>query len=326
MSVAAALLLAGGLPLAPSIKNPLVDPVAQEAQQGLRYEPHLVQEAARLGIWPGMAPGEPGESHQSFTRRTQASYAISNAANPYFLRGDFDSDGIADLAILVRERSTNRTGLAVVPGTLEKVHLFGFAPDSPGSEAGWRVVELGITTGGVGEGVVVGLRDGSGVEIRWAGGAYRTSALEKTRGERTEPELVRRAREHDLWPEGIRYEILWERNPAYIRGDFNGDGELDVAVLVRDTSNRNRGIVIVPSTLDRLHVLLGRMEGGGITDARKIFVIPKGEVLRPFPGDAGPREPIQLQVDAIWAGVPGAPYTGAWYWAGGEFRWVTLSD
>ena len=38
-------------------------------------------------------------------------------------------------------------------------------------------------------------------------------------------------------------------NPYYIRGDFNGDGEMDVAFWVRNAETQQRGVAMVHSTL-----------------------------------------------------------------------------
>jgi hypothetical protein len=141
-----------------------------------------------------------------------------------------------------------------------------------------------------------------------------------------EPALVIKAKELGLWPEGIRFEILTERNPYYLRGDFNGDGVLDVAIQARDTSNREKGLVIVHGTLDTLHTLFESTVGRGpIYDGRHITVIRKGSEIRPWPGQADRLPPFVLIGDAIrsdWGG----PYSGAFYWKAGKYHWVTLSD
>ncbi|MFC1559202.1 hypothetical protein ACFL39_01290 [Gemmatimonadota bacterium] len=43
-------------------------------------------------------------------------------------------------------------------------------------------------------------------------------------------------------------------NPFYLRGDFNGDGENDVAVWVRDAASETPGVLIIHSTLDTIYV------------------------------------------------------------------------
>ena len=299
----------------------------QSVGPSLFDEPYLVREAAEKGIWPGMGTGEVGESNRSFTQRTMKAYTLSDFANPYFQHGDFDFDGICDLAILIIERSTGRKGIAIVPGQLDQVHLIGVGP-SVSSEHVWDISGLSVDPVERRERLLVSLRSGRGFAIEWEGSSFGTYVVDGGVEERREPELVLKAREQGFWPEGIRYEILWEKNPAYLRGDFNGDGEFDVAVLVRDTSNREKGIVVIHSTLDTLYTIFDSTPPSGesgIKNPSRILLIPKGKVLRPFP-EPEPKDPIELKTDAIWAGWPGAPYSGAWYFTEGRYVWITLSD
>jgi hypothetical protein len=48
--------------------------------------------------------------------------------------------------------------------------------------------------------------------------------------------------------------VLRAINPFFLRGDFNGDGELDIAFWVQNHETQERGVAILHSTLDRLHV------------------------------------------------------------------------
>ena len=42
-----------------------------------------------------------------------AEYDLSHHLNPYFQSGDFDADGKLDVAVLVRQKSTGRSGIAI---------------------------------------------------------------------------------------------------------------------------------------------------------------------------------------------------------------------
>ncbi|MFC1540028.1 hypothetical protein ACFL41_00900 [Gemmatimonadota bacterium] len=173
-------------------------------------------------------------------------------------------------------------------------------------------------------------RNNRAIAIEWAGSMFSSHFIEGVDGRHHEPALLKRAKEEGLWPEGIKYEIIRERdtNPSWLRGDFNGDGEFDVAILVRDLSNREKGLVIIHSTLDTLHAIFNSTatDGqNGITEPTRILLIPKGKVLSPF-SDEGEKPTIVLTGDAIWAGWPGAPYSGAWYFKDGRYLWITLSD
>jgi hypothetical protein len=45
--------------------------------------------------------------------------------NPFYLRGDFNGDGKIDVAVLVKQRSTGKLGIAVVHGATDKVTILG---------------------------------------------------------------------------------------------------------------------------------------------------------------------------------------------------------
>jgi len=308
----------------------------QSPDQSLSYQPHLIQEAARAGIWPGMGAGEEGESNRHFFMRTQETYAISNYMNPYYQQGDFDHDGVCDLAIAVVERSTGRQGFALIPGTLDTVHLVNVGPSPiPARDLEFRGWDVEYITGPYvrkidRDRLIVYRKSGPAIAYEIFDGEIGTNIEIEAGEEIPEPALVQEARKEGLWPEGLRYEIIREsdRNPSYLRGDFNGDGEFDVAVLVRDTSNREKGIVIIHSTLDTLYAIFDSTatDGqSGIKSPSRILLIPGGETLRPF-SDEGAKPTIVLAGDAIWAGWPGAPYSGAWYFRNGRYLWVTLSD
>ena len=52
-------------------------------------------------------------------------YDISSRVNPSFLHGDFDGDGIMDVAAFVKQRSTGKFGIAIVHGANNKVTILG---------------------------------------------------------------------------------------------------------------------------------------------------------------------------------------------------------
>ena len=268
--------------------------------QNLYYHPQLVLKAAEQGVWPGMRAVEEGASPRDFFQRTQATYVISEAINPYFLNGDFDDDGLCDLAIAVLERDSGRIGIAIVPGHLDTVYLYNVGPGmDPEHYREIRGMDVEYLTGPYvrrfdRDRLIVYRKEGPATAIEVIDGELRTYLEPDSSSEIPDPQLVLEARRDGLWPEGIRYEIIRQRdrNPAWLRGDFNGDGEFDLAVLVRDTSNREQGIVIIHSTqdslhgtLDSLHTIFPSTAGpgqGGMKAPGRIFLIPKGEKVQPF--------------------------------------------
>jgi hypothetical protein len=52
-------------------------------------------------------------------------YELSFRVNPFYLRGDFIGDGKADIAVLVKQRSTGKLGIAIITGATDKVTIVG---------------------------------------------------------------------------------------------------------------------------------------------------------------------------------------------------------
>ncbi len=52
-------------------------------------------------------------------------YELSFRIEPFYLRGDFDGNGKSDIALLVKQRSTGKLGIAIVHGATEKVTILG---------------------------------------------------------------------------------------------------------------------------------------------------------------------------------------------------------
>jgi len=63
------------------------------------------------------------------------------------------------------------------------------------------------------------------------------------------------------------YDLFFRMNPFYLRGDFNGDGKIDVAVLVKQSSTGKLGIAIVHGGSDKITMLgAGTAIGNGGDD------------------------------------------------------------
>ena len=63
------------------------------------------------------------------------------------------------------------------------------------------------------------------------------------------------------------YELSFRLKPSYLRGDFNGDGKVDVAVLVKQRPSGKDGIAIVHGATDKITILgAGTAIGNGGDD------------------------------------------------------------
>lgn len=52
-------------------------------------------------------------------------YELSHRINPFYLCGDFNGDGKIDVAVLVKQRSTGKTGIAIINGATDEVTVLG---------------------------------------------------------------------------------------------------------------------------------------------------------------------------------------------------------
>ena len=68
-----------------------------------------------------------------------------------------------------------------------------------------------------------------------------------------DPHLIRQAEENGLY-DRAEYPVLREINPFFLRGDFNGDGGMDIAFWVTEKATGLPGVAILHSTLDTLFV------------------------------------------------------------------------
>ncbi len=87
-----------------------------------------------------------------------------------------------------------------------------------------------------------------------------------------DPVLVKRAAESGIY-DREELPIYMGMNPYFIRGDFNGDGEIDVAFWVQEKESELRGVAIIHSTLDTLYVFgAGRPRPTGGSQGNQVWV------------------------------------------------------
>ena len=114
-------------------------------------------------------------------------------------------------------------------------------------------------------------------------------------------------------------------NPFILRGDFDGDGRADAAVLVADKASAKKGIAIVHRGTNRVFVVgAGRANSNGgddfsWMDAWTIF--EKGPVRR----GATKATPPVLKGDALLVAKSEAADAILW-WDGATYRWYQQGD
>jgi hypothetical protein len=126
-------------------------------------------------------------------------------------------------------------------------------------------------------------------------------------------------------PLGKKYEISFHLSPFYLRGDFNGGGKVDVAVLVKQRSTEKLGIAIILGEGDKVTILgAGTVLGNGSDDFKwidnwQIHTKDAG------PNAAGAQSLPPLRGDALLVTKSEAA-SALIYWNGKRYVWLQQGD
>jgi hypothetical protein len=129
-------------------------------------------------------------------------------------------------------------------------------------------------------------------------------------------------------PFAASYSISARINPFYLRGDFDGDGKADYAILVVSKKDQSSGIAIWLTSQKKIIVLGAgkpfKMSGQSTSnlDFVDFWQVREKNAVEGAP-EAGP--PPRLIGEAILAGKS-EDGDGLIYWTGKEFRWYQQGD
>lgn len=128
-------------------------------------------------------------------------------------------------------------------------------------------------------------------------------------------------------PNLARYQVSSRINPFYLRGDFDGDGSTDLAVLVIEQKTKRRGMVVFHPKKDSYFVVgAGRdfLRSDGYNykdfDFKAWSVYTKDEVGQSLHEED---PPPRLLGEAILAEWPEAG-SGIIFWNGEEYKWYQV--
>jgi len=124
------------------------------------------------------------------------------------------------------------------------------------------------------------------------------------------------------------YSISDRLNPFYLRGDFDGDGKPDYAVLVVSKKDRLNGIAIWLSGKAKIFVLgAGQPFKLGAEVTSDFTVLDTWQVYgkKPVEQGVGAGPPPKLIGEAILAGKRESA-SGLIYWNGNRFAWYQQGD
>ena len=126
-------------------------------------------------------------------------------------------------------------------------------------------------------------------------------------------------------PLAKEYDVSFRVNPSYLRGDFNGDGKIDIAVLVKQRSTGKLGIAIINGATDKVTILgAGVAIGNGGDDFEWMDtwqVYPKDRVAR----GAGEAIVPRLRGEALLVGKSETA-SALIYWNGKRYVWFQQGD
>jgi hypothetical protein len=134
------------------------------------------------------------------------------------------------------------------------------------------------------------------------------------------PELIDRAITNGLLAK--EYELSFRVNPFHLRGDFNGDGKIDVAALVKQRSTGKVGIAIINGATDTVTILgAGTAIGNGGDDFEWMDSWETYSKDRMASGTSVPK----LRGDALLVSKSEAA-SALIYWNGKRYVWLQQGD
>ncbi len=120
------------------------------------------------------------------------------------------------------------------------------------------------------------------------------------------------------------YEFSFNLNPFYLRGDFNGDGQNDVAILVKEKKSGKLGIAICHYKKNEVFIVgAGHAIGNGGDDFKWMHVwsvFSKRKVQ-----SSEEPAPIQLMGEGLSV-EEGESASGLIYWDGKTYKWYQMTD
>ena len=120
-------------------------------------------------------------------------------------------------------------------------------------------------------------------------------------------------------------------NPFYVEADFNGDGNVDIAVTVESLANNKKGILIIHQGTKQRFVIgagnkLSHLDDLWWMDIIKVnYDLNNHELTYKEDGDIDDAIPINMCCPSIHVGKSESS-SGLIYWDGKEYNWAQMGD
>jgi len=140
------------------------------------------------------------------------------------------------------------------------------------------------------------------------------------------PEEIR----HCLTASGLRqkFEVIGALNPFYLRGDFDGDGSVEPAILIKNRSSSKEGILVCLQDGSAAKVLGASTQfhlASGSVDDLKFEDWEVRTELRAVPKPTAEEDWLLKsrsdKILLIWRGA-----SGLVYWRGNQFRYYVVDE
>lgn len=126
-------------------------------------------------------------------------------------------------------------------------------------------------------------------------------------------------------PLGKKYDCSFRVNPSYLSGDFNGDGKMDTAILIKERSSGKFGIAVVHGGIERITILgagIGIGNGGDNFEWMDSWQVYSKTHVGHFRGETGLPH---LRGDALFVEKSEAA-SALIYWNGKRYVWSQQGD
>jgi hypothetical protein len=132
----------------------------------------FVQALACLTMHAGEEP--PAWSVKAFNEKLGTRYELVQKLQPSFYVGDFNGDGTSDVALLIKERTTAKVGIAIVKGGEGKIKIVGAGKSfgNGGDDFSWMDAWSIRHTGNL-DRLHFAKSEAASAEIYWDGSRYK---------------------------------------------------------------------------------------------------------------------------------------------------------